>query len=223
MKKNYLIILSLVTIALVSGVYQYCQTFKNEIVDAYQATKPINGHSWAEMQCTSDACLDTTNHRMGIGTDAPTKALEVVGDIYASGDICNSSGCLAGVVSNQLLVSAGHTYGDCLTAGGSIVDTSSSLKQCKFVAASCPSGWTQYQQWGKHVDPGTNVFCTGRTGGGYCSGAWDNNVSGNVVVTLRGCSPDPCSSTYPTINYWRYGSGCFGSATYCVLEEIGCY
>jgi hypothetical protein len=110
MKKKYLISLLLVVLALAGGIYQYYQTFKSEIAEAYQMTKPANGHSWTEMQCTSDVCVNTIDHRVGIGTDNPNKALDVVGDIVASGDICNgSSKCLSTVSQTNVIAGANPT------------------------------------------------------------------------------------------------------------------
>jgi len=103
MKKQYLIYSALAIIALVSGVFQYYQTFKAEVVDAYQASKPAAGHSWSEMQCTAGICV-TAGNKVGMGTDNPTEKLDVVGNIKASGDVCNGSGkCLSATYQTNVI------------------------------------------------------------------------------------------------------------------------
>jgi|GEM_PF-1094627 len=104
MKKRKIFILIFFIIAgLGVGIFQYVKTFRAEIVAAYQASKPAAGHSWTEMQCTSDLCIDTTNHRVGIGTDSPSKPLEVTGDALFSGDVCNGSGkCLDSIYETNV-------------------------------------------------------------------------------------------------------------------------
>ena len=45
--------------------------------------------------------------KLGIGTTAPTKALEVVGDILASGTICDSNGCIGSSGTTELWATSG--------------------------------------------------------------------------------------------------------------------
>lgn len=101
MKKQYLIgLFLLLGIGMIAGVYQYINFFQAEMVGAYSTTKPANGHSWQEMQCTDSMCIDTTNKRVGIGTDAPSVSLDVTGSIKASGDVCNGTGnCLSSLAT----------------------------------------------------------------------------------------------------------------------------
>lgn len=67
-------------IGLIAGIYQYVQVFQAEIVGAYTSSKPANGHSWSEMECTSGLCI-TADNKVGIGTDAPAQKLSVAGMI----------------------------------------------------------------------------------------------------------------------------------------------
>jgi|GEM_PF-2697865 len=84
----------LIIVAFGSGIFQYIKTFQSEIAKAYDGTKPNIGHSWSEMQCTSDLCIDDVSHEVGIGTDNPTEKLEVTGNVKASGSICGANGCV---------------------------------------------------------------------------------------------------------------------------------
>ena len=305
MKKYYIISLLLVTTALGISIFQYCQTFKNEIAEAYQATKPINGHSWGEMQCTGDMCVDTVNHRVGIGTDSPNNALDVVGNIASSGDVCNGTGkCLSSVYEiisfagtnptcptgktllmkgyngtwymgtnasitswtqalcgtlstldgTPLLANGLHTEKNCtdLTAnGGTVVSDGSGNSMCRLNLASCPSGWTQYNNWttttGGAVAPASPAaFCgcsipsySGATTTGH---TWQNKA----LESARNCG----NSQYDT--GWSYcgansgynmsaggysctswnclsgtnacgGMNSCGAYVYSTVTQIGCY
>lgn len=115
MNKNLTIICSILVLTILATAFQYVNILKSEIVDAYSAIKPANGHSWSEMECTSGLCV-TSDNKVGIGTDSPSKKLEVNGDILASGtgDVCNGSGrCLSSVAQTNVL--AGGTNPSCPT------------------------------------------------------------------------------------------------------------
>jgi len=217
MKNKHLIIFfSLIMIGLSAGIYQYVRVFQTEIVGAYNATKPANGHSWSEMQCTSDLCV--TDGKVGIGTDAPSQKLEVNGNISSSGtitattDVCNGAGaCLSDInefVQNQPLVNNVHTYAACTAAGGEIVPSDVSYPMCRFNAASCPSGWTQYKNYSTNVaNTCPNGSCGGCTAPAH---SWSNTATGSCVYSN-----------------WQVGSvgGCSCCATTCqsTLTQIGCY
>jgi hypothetical protein len=99
MNKKLAIIFSILLLSLIATAFQYVEVLKSEIVKAYSANKPANGHSWTEMECTEGLCV-TNNNKVGIGTDNPNKKLTVVGDIGASGDICNGTGnCLSALAT----------------------------------------------------------------------------------------------------------------------------
>jgi hypothetical protein len=56
------------------------------VVAAYGTTNPaVVGHTWGEMICDSNMCVNITSGRIGIGTMNPTQALSVSGDINISG------------------------------------------------------------------------------------------------------------------------------------------
>ncbi|MDD4531309.1 MAG: hypothetical protein PHH21_01210 [Candidatus Pacebacteria bacterium] len=62
--------------------------------NAYSSKPPV-GHSWSEMECSEALCV-TSDNKVGIGTYNPTEKLEVVGNISASGSICDAAGyCLS--------------------------------------------------------------------------------------------------------------------------------
>ena len=106
----------------------------------------------------------------------------------------------ATVTVNPSLVNGAHTECQCTTAGGTIVSNGSGSNMCRFNAATCTGGWTQYLNWsttsagsctnqeglshgsGSHSWANTAVesvySCT--SGGAYCCTA-------NASATQRGC------------------------------------
>lgn len=81
------------------AIYQYAKEMQTDWANAYTSSKPANGHSWGEMECTSDLCVKT-GAGVGVGTDNPTEKLQVTGNIKASGDICNGTGnCLSALAT----------------------------------------------------------------------------------------------------------------------------
>ncbi len=165
-KRFYIISSTLLLIGLFAGVVQYVGTF-----DALYAAAVNPGHSWSQMECTDTFCIDTNNKRIGIGTILPLEALEINGNIKLGGenptytisnikDPTNASDLatknyidreiakVGAMVSGTLpLINSAHTQKDCVDAGGVPVDGSTQLKQCKFAASACPTGWTANENW----------------------------------------------------------------------------
>jgi hypothetical protein len=88
--------------------------------------KPNPGHSWSEMECDSNMCVDVANGKVGIGTTNPGAKLEVSGNIKLSGasptyKITNlatptdsSDAATKGYVDTQI-AQAGRCYSECYT------------------------------------------------------------------------------------------------------------
>lgn len=252
-KHKLFLIIIISLFALSFSAYQYISIFQGGIAAAYQATKPANGHSWVEMQCTNDICVDVTSHKVGIGTDVPSEALEVIGKIKvssdistsgafsatgsistsgtvtATGDVCGAGACLsqiASFVANQPLVNNVHSQGACTTAGGTVVPSDVSYPQCRFDSAFCPSGWTQYKSYSTTV---------GVTGGGTTT-CWNGCTStppnyshvcseGTLTTGSHAFSSAPIeSATQLRGGPSGCGSCCTSSETwYSVRTQIGCY
>jgi len=301
MKKQYLFIaLAVFFLGLIFLGFQYYKAFKVENVSAVTTGTPNPGHSWSEMECSSDTlCVDTINKRLGIGTNNPTKTVDIIGEVKVSGDVCNGTGkCLSSVyqtnviagtnptcptgqdiimkayngtwytaenptitswtkvscgavITNDgspLLVYGNHTADNCTSAGGTVVTTGGSYDQCKFTAASCPSGWIQYLNWSTTAPatssgaPAINCAscscpaCSGLSTGSH---SWSNvaretATSSNFAATWALPSPhcEQClcngyglGSAY-TCTPDAQGSSyyvSYGSAAYATITTIGCY
>jgi len=159
MKNQYLfLIIGLVLLGAIFGVYQYFQAFQVENVSAVTVGRIGAGHNWSSMECSPDTiCIDTANKRVGIGTNTPSKALEVNGDIKVSGDVCTASGVCLSVVgaasAGTSLVNGVHNFQNCADAGGTVVSTGQIGEQCRFDAATCPVGWTRFRLWSTTTAP----------------------------------------------------------------------
>jgi len=199
------------------------------------------------MQCTSELCVKSGTG-VGVGTDNPTDKLSVAGNVGVSGnlsstgnisaagnisvtgniaaaDVCNAAGaCLSQMnsfVGAQLLVNGGHTYSDCTVAGGTIVDSDVSLKQCQFNSATCPSGWTQYKNysktiptvcsWAAYFGSWTNTSCN--RFGVTSSHDWSNTVREYIL----------CGYAYEPPCYYQVWGSCCGGNEYATITQIGCY
>ena len=92
-KKNLIFIASISLLALSLSVFQYVKQFQAEYTSAaYSTTKPANGHTWGEMECSSTLCL--TGENTGLGTSTPGYKLDVQGgQINASGGLCIAGDC----------------------------------------------------------------------------------------------------------------------------------
>ncbi len=94
MNKKSIIFVVLISLFSVSfSIYQYVREFKADLVGAaYSSTKPANGHTWSEMECSSTLCL--TGGNTGLGTSTPAYKLDVQGgQINASGGLCIAGDC----------------------------------------------------------------------------------------------------------------------------------
>ncbi len=94
MNKKSIIFVVLISLFSISfSIYQYVREFKTDLVGAaYSSTKPANGHTWSEMECSSTLCL--TGGNTGLGTSTPGYKLDVQGgQINASDGLCIAGDC----------------------------------------------------------------------------------------------------------------------------------
>ncbi|MDD4531121.1 MAG: hypothetical protein PHH21_00240 [Candidatus Pacebacteria bacterium] len=222
MNKKLILFMVITVFAFSLAIYQYVKEFQSEFASAAYSQKPAAGHSWSEMECSEGFCV-TSDNKVGIGTSAPGQKLEVAGSILASGagaDICTSSGaCLSQIVSfvsSQPLLNTTHNYSACTSAGGEIVSIGASYPVCRFNAASCPSGWTQYQNWATYDSHyvGGIPCSNGCTGGGS---PWGNLASNNPTFSCVYVQAGICWGSDGEFAYTASWSGD------SVRSQIGCY
>lgn len=221
-KQKYFIIFLFLSIGLCFSVCQYLESLKTEFASAV-SNVPNPGHPWSAIECNSDSlCVDTVNNRLGIGTASPVYKLDVVGDIHATGDVCNSNGaCLSQLnefIGSTALVNSAHTYKACTDAGGSVVSTDVSFKQCKFSLSACPNGWTRYKSYG--TTAGTT--CTGNTQSNCCNVGC---CATSCTISARSFSNSGDTCSYNSCDGGTYNTCGSTVAHTCstTLTEVGCY
>ena len=220
MKNKKILVLMIIFFFVCMAIFQYVKEFQSEFANAAYGLKPANGHSWSEMQCTEDICVDMNSHKVGIGTSNPGQKLEVNGNILASGDICNTDGaCLSQItafISSQPLINNVHNYSACSSIDGEVVSIGASYPLCRFNTASCPSGWTQYQNWATYDSHyvGGIPCSSGCTGPGS---PWGNLSSNNPTFSCTYIQAGICWGSDGEFSYTATWSGD------SVRSQIGCY
>jgi len=192
MKKNYLFIISIIIfLGLTFSIYQYYNAFKTEGVLATSVT-PNPGHAWSQMECNSDTlCIDMVNNRLGIGTNAPTKTLDVNGDIKLTGNL---------YLGGQVITSANGVCGS--KDGKYAVSTPTGTEAC---ASGTVTGMTGLYSW----------TCAGSNGGvdsGTCSTV--GATYGVNSFTTAGSYSWIAPSSVISIEYLVVGGGGSGGVGY---------
>jgi len=180
---------------------------------------------------------------VGIGMSNPSNRLEVSGKIYSSddilsagninaaGDVCNGAGaCLSKLndfIGSTALVNNQHTYKACTDAGGQVVDSDVSFKQCRFGTPQCPTSgnWTQYKLYSKTVSVqscGGSGYCSHR---GYCICASPVPCCDTGGHSFSNVSVESCCAQCGWINCYAGcgGRDCPALTVYAQVEQIGCY
>ena len=166
MNKN-LPIISLLALVLVCLIGYFLKT-ELEIANAY-SSKPANGHSWSEIECSSSLCINGSS--VGIGTDSPGQKLSVAGIIQSTtGGIMFPDGTV------QTTASTGKSASNCTTVSVGMGWISGNETGG---TATCPAGYyvtgggaySRYVETGMQGYPSSNnswyCYCIGNT---YCAG-----------------------------------------------------
>lgn len=97
MKKQHLfIIVGVIFLGFIFAMLQYYAALEIENVSAVTIGTPNPGHRLSSLECSADSlCVDTVNNRIGIGTNNPTKKLDVVGDVNITGQLYINGSALA--------------------------------------------------------------------------------------------------------------------------------
>ena len=186
---------------------------------------------------------------VGIGTNNPTKKLEVNGDILATGDVCTAEGiCLSSLRYLKNLTAGGLTTGggahtgiDCFNDGGVVLNVGNSTTLCKFQVvpfkeypggtteghtngpgydAICPTGWRLYQNWTTTASNSWEV-CDQY----YCKTGHGHSWSNSPRRIGNDTDDFFISQTEHCWNMCCSGAGCqsYRNDAYSAVKEAGCY
>ncbi len=187
-KRFYIISSTLLLIGLFAGVVQYIG-----VINTIYAAINNPGHSWSQMECSEDLCIDATNHKVII------KNLQLNGMLYdTTGYSASDSASLRltgeGVRWDEPLTWTGSTHGliDCSNIGGTVFNTGSGTI-CRISQATVPTGWTQAANWQR-----------------YSIASWGGDACGRHVST----APTTWSNTL-AINYGAGSVQCTSSCGTC--------
>jgi hypothetical protein len=230
MKKQHLfIILFVVLLGFVFGIIQYYQALKTEDVSAVTVGIPNPGHSWASMECGADTlCIDLVNKRLGIGTNTPTKALDVVGDVNISGQLYVGGSLISSSSSTCPTDWIDSGYGFCVmkyeakNVGGVATSTASgtpwvSINQTQAAAACSALGNGAHlitnAEWmvlARDIESVGSNWSTGTVGSGTLARGWTANTSYGDTWTNTAVA----SSTGPSCLYNTAADTCGSSGTF---------
>ena len=135
----------------------------------------------------------------------------------------SSPSCIASLASAPYLIGSVHTEAQCISNGGEVVASGAAGNQCRYTAASCPTGWIPYSNW------------TTTTGGsvGSCSGccwssnAWPKTLASHAWADVAKESVGGytgianCNPCTPATQYCQ--EGCCWQTIYATVTQIGCY
>ena len=123
--------------------------------------------------------------------------------------VCNS---IDGGTSGGLdldLVNGLHSSEQCENLGGEVLVDDGGNRFCRFASASCPSGWSNYDNWRQTSSRTCSAgFCSCRTGGQ----SWSQHARPSCFYDTRGANDTQCS-----MGLFR-APNCFAAVT-----RIGCY
>ena len=118
--------------------------------------------SSSQLKVNGNSLVVTSTGNVGIGTtdrhiNWMLMEVSMLAVILLQQDLQHQTGSCKGYVDEliaqvegiitgaQPLVNGAHTQQECINAGGEVVDSDVTFKQCRFNASACPSGWTQYK------------------------------------------------------------------------------
>ena len=82
-KRHWIIIAFILLFLLTAEIWEYMKVIReSNRASAVTVGVPNPGHAWSSMECSANTlCIDTTNNRVGIGTNTPAVKLDVNGGI----------------------------------------------------------------------------------------------------------------------------------------------
>ena len=116
------------------------------------------------------------------------------------------------VQGDTWLVNNQHTEEGCTALGGAVVTDGSNNKFCRYTATSCPSNWTQYNNFISYNSSTCSIRnCDGSTTGCTVPGVAWGSRAGNAPY---------CSYS---VNTHSSGQSCDNVSTRRCVASVGCY
>jgi hypothetical protein len=151
MNKKHIIIFSLLILTI--GVVGFNYIGQLNLLLA-EATAPNPGHSWDEMECTTELCVGTN---IGIGTVSPEYNLDILGNVRVTGNIIANEPIEDNHVATKNYVDGKITPG---VPSGAIM----------MFKTACPSGWTRETSLDDRYAIGSTSYGTTGVGGSHTHG-----------------------------------------------------
>ncbi len=183
-------------------------------------TYPYSASGFSGALCSTGAASPASPAFPAAGSSASWSCLGTNGGASPS--------CIASRSTPASLVNFAHTEVDCVAAGGEVVDTAVTYKQCRFNAAACPSGWTKYLSWTTTTStyetyPGCPSCTPYSNGARYCSGAIATEI---VPIGHAWANLAPETASYwPGFVYYAsgYWTQCSAGTFTAPISQVGCY
>jgi len=183
-------------------------------------TYPYSASGFSGALCSTGAASPASPAFPAAGSSASWSCLGTNGGASPS--------CIASRSTPASLVNFAHTEVDCVAAGGEVVDTAVTYKQCRFNAAVCPSGWTKYLSWTTTTStyetyPGCPSCTPYSNGARYCSGAIATEI---VPIGHAWANLAPETASYwPGFVYYAsgYWTQCSAGTFTAPISQVGCY
>ncbi len=183
------------------------------------STLDVTGNIYATGQVTAGTKVKVGVSEMSsgklTGLDRPTSANDATSKGYVDEQIAEVRAIVTGA---QPLVNGAHTQQECINAGGEVVDSDVTFKQCRFNASACPSGWTQY----KYFTTTQSV-----TGGAY--GSLPNCTTGShtwqnkPIIEYLCCSSQQIGTGYREYCCPSRSGQTLCGFVYAIITQVGCY
>ncbi len=172
--------------------------------DSHKFKYSPDGSSWKDVGGSGMESSDVSASTVNVNTVKGYTKVTINGQSYA----------MPYYTYGSWLSGSKHVDADCTINGGVLVNSGGN-KFCKFSSNSCPSGWSQYNNW-------STTKATRCAPGGYTCG-WGECTTG--YHSWSDAARETCVYSWRESVVWRGGGSCDSRTSTCTAEatEIGCY